>query len=632
MAAPLAGTGTLVQASGLNANQDVPELVCRISFQGSNQPDPLTWQDMSTRVRSFTVEQGAENEQGGIDTGRAVVVFDNRDRELDAFNTSSTLYPNVKPRRRLWLQSLWAGAAVDQFYGWTGSFVPSWVGNFDAVVTVEAQDAFSIMAEANLPVSDPPRDTYSDVVAYDQPYLHLPCDDQVGSRTLGALIGQGSDSIFSGSAGDPVFGNASIVVGDQRTSVSAAANGEFRWADTGGTLDLEGADRLSVDMWVKAGTGGTIADIIGITCNSGPTRFQFRLGPDGSGHARAMVTTTVNEYTATGTTVLAAGSIYHIALLWVSGALQIFVNGTGEAATGTSGTIKARIASNGLRVALPPDANARLQHVAVYPHLPQFRITAHYQAGTQKGRVQEAASTRIDELLQATPSVRFVPRRIRSDSRPVQATYYHGQEPRGEIDEAVKVAGDPSMFFFGKDGAAVFLDHAHRSSSPWNTVQATFDDDGTDLQYLDLEVDDGSSFISNDVRGHVRPTGAQGTLQQTTDTTSIAAYGSKVLDLGETFHDTDANLGTELAALLAKYKDPIPRVTAILLEGSHNSGQVMTQILGRELGDKIEVFRRPIGGGSAIDQVSWIRKRVLSGDTSSPWWRGRWALSSLGGS
>jgi hypothetical protein len=138
-------------------DQDRPEMVCRLAFDGARTSSP-TWVDVSNRLRSFSIDRGGENELELIDTGTATVVLDNRDRALDPFNSSSPHSPNVKPRRRLWLQSQWAGVTTDQFYGWTGAFKPEWEG-MDAVVSLSAQDGFAILAGDALPTTSPPRDT-----------------------------------------------------------------------------------------------------------------------------------------------------------------------------------------------------------------------------------------------------------------------------------------------------------------------------------------------------------------------------------------------------------------------------------------------------------------------------------------
>ena len=62
------------------------------------------------------------------------------------------------------------------------------------------------------------------------------------------------------------------------------------------------------------------------------------------------------------------------------------------------------------------------------------------------------------------------------------------------------------MFFCSRSGVLTFLDNDHRGVSPWTSVQATFDDDGSDLGYLDAGQDMDESLITNSLeRDQVRP-------------------------------------------------------------------------------------------------------------------------------
>lgn len=96
-----------------------------------------------------------------------------------------------------------------------------------------------------------------------------------------------------------------------------------------------------------------------------------------------------------------------------------------------------------------------------------------------------------------------------------------GQSPKSEIDLTVMVTSGDAAFFCSSSGELVYLGKTHRASSPYNTVQATFDDDGTDLPYLDLETDYSDTFLFN--VWIVTPIGGTSAVAQ--DSTSIAAYG-----------------------------------------------------------------------------------------------------------
>jgi hypothetical protein len=55
-----------------------------------------------------------------------------------------------------------------------------------------------------------------------------------------------------------------------------------------------------------------------------------------------------------------------------------------------------------------------------------------------------------------------------------------------------------AALFVTAGGGIKYLAADHRSAAPYNTVQAIFDDDGTDLHYLDCQLEFSESFLFND--------------------------------------------------------------------------------------------------------------------------------------
>lgn len=602
------------------------ELVARVSFDSAQTSDPLTWVDVSSRVRSFSIERGGENELELIDTGTCTVVLDNRDRQLDPFNTSSSYSPNVKPRRRLWLQSQWDGDTIDQFYGWTGSFRPEWSGNTDAVVAVAAQDGFASLAGDALPVTSPPVSSYPDVVGADNPVGYWQLADRSGTVVAADA---GPEGLY--------FAGATLNAAGLPAGPGGAASlfGGFTFlgpanplADEAVVGNFEGKRYFTVESWVYPLS--SLNDIF----LQGPIPAaeidpQWWLERHSDGVASFSVLSTAGggtEYKAeSAAAAVGDNAWYHIVGVMDEDEVRLYINGVLIDTTAATG----QLAPDGVGpVVLNYDGpqGYTAAHVALYDYaLSAGRIAVHYAAGLH-GASRALANVRIDEVLDNS-DVSFLPRRLRTASRQVEAVFYAGQTPKGELELASRTEGDPAVVFFAKDGAVVFLDRNHRTVSPWNTVQATFDDDGTDLPYLDgsLEIDDGEAFIYNDVR----VTAAGGELQQSTDTTSIGEYQRQVLDRGETLNVTDGDADAEADALLAKYKDPLPRVTAFALHGGQdiNHPGVLNQILEREIGDRVRIIRRPVGGGSAIDQTVFIRKISLSGGADGPYITARWSLA-----
>ena len=99
-----------------------------------------------------------------------MITLDNRARAYDPANASSPFYPNLRPMNRVWLRMRFNGVTRDIFKGYVESYeqqLPEY--GLDAVTIVKAVDEFKPLAPGNLPNTDPPRDTYADVVAFDNP-------------------------------------------------------------------------------------------------------------------------------------------------------------------------------------------------------------------------------------------------------------------------------------------------------------------------------------------------------------------------------------------------------------------------------------------------------------------------------
>jgi hypothetical protein len=188
-----------------------------------------------------------------------------------------------------------------------------------------------------------------------------------------------------------------------------------------------------------------------------------------------------------------------------------------------------------------------------------------------------------------------------------------GQSPLDELRKAEDADNVDSMLFIAKDGTVTFLDDGHRSVSPWNAVQATFDDDGTDLGYRDLTYDYSETFLFNTI--NVTRTGGTAT-STSADATSVSRYHTRMMSLTDLPIRDDADQATIATALLAKYKDPMTRITSI---GVFLYDSVtISQVLSLELADRIRILRTHPAGGARIDQTAFVQKIQLSSRPGQP--------------
>jgi hypothetical protein len=195
------------------------------------------------------------------------------------------------------------------------------------------------------------------------------------------------------------------------------------------------------------------------------------------------------------------------------------------------------------------------------------------------------------------------------------------QSPLDLIRDIVKAEFDASYlstdasvgaFFTDADGALVFLGGAHRRSAPYSTIQATFDDDGTDLPYLECEIDYSDSFLYN----YATVTRTGGTEQVYSDAASIEAFDQRGLPLGDVALANDAVALILAQLLVTKHKDPFTRVTTIKPKMSDpNTAEAVYRL---ELMDRIRVLRTPPGGGARVDQTLFVQSIEHSGAPGVP--------------
>jgi hypothetical protein len=87
------------------------------------------------------------------------------------------------------------------------------------------------------------------------------------------------------------------------------------------------------------------------------------------------------------------------------------------------------------------------------------------------------------------------------------------------------------------------------------------------------------------------------------------------------------------AALVADYKEPAPRISAMVHAPALDPAALWPRLLARDLGDVVEVRRRPPGGGAVFTQrsrIEGIEMQYRAGDrTDTAQWNIVWRLSPV---
>jgi hypothetical protein len=158
---------------------------------------------------------------------------------------------------------------------------------------------------------------------------------------------------------------------------------------------------------------------------------------------------------------------------------------------------------------------------------------------------------------------------------------------------------EPGSIFIGSDGFIVFKD---RSVAPVSAGQVTFSDDGTGVEFSEVQVVYGSELLYN----YVQVERNNGGTAIVFDTDSINSYGQQALILDNLLMNSDAS-ALELANyLLSQYSEPEYRfeTLTVKLEALSNSDQIA--VIGLEIGDVCEIKFTPNNVGTQIDKYATI--------------------------
>lgn len=138
-----------------------------------------------------------------------------------------------------------------------------------------------------------------------------------------------------------------------------------------------------------------------------------------------------------------------------------------------------------------------------------------------------------------------------------------------------------------------------RSASPQAVLG---DDDGTELPYADVTV----SYDAQSIYNRVSIARAGGTAQVVEDTASQSSYLTRTYTRTDLLHEADSESLDYAGYLLHQASEPELRFASLTLLPSRDDG-LWAQALGREIGDRVTVVRRPPGGGDPIERDVIVR-------------------------
>ena len=176
------------------------------------------------------------------------------------------------------------------------------------------------------------------------------------------------------------------------------------------------------------------------------------------------------------------------------------------------------------------------------------------------------------------------------------------------------------------DGKVVFRNRqALLTDSRSTDAQARFGDGGEaagELTYHDVSVSYDHTQLNNLIR--VARTG--GSSQTAQDSDSIADFLTQTFERTDLLMQTDADALSYAQWVLYISKDPELRFDVLKIRPQKDETNLFPQVLAREIGDRITVKRRPVGGGDPVTREVFIRGIEL--DIQQYLWETTWVLQS----
>lgn len=590
-----------------------PSVTVEIAFATDPAATP-TWTDVSAYVQELSYQRGRQTERDQVQTGTATLLLNNLDRRFDPINAAGPYYPNVVPVRRLRISAVWSSVTYRLFSGYVENWTPVYPGPLDSDVPISCADGFKVFALKKLPGG------YSQLVLSHSPASYWRLGEASGSVAADSS-GNGRNGTYSGGMTRAVAG---VLASDSDAAVTLDGSSGRVTASSDSAFDL--STTFTLEAWVKptnvAAAGGAQVFVnragwFQLT-TSGVVNGQMRLS-DRNGH-------TIDWNGVT----LGNGSWYHVVVVKpdnTSANARLYVNGVSYSPSATSGTWSGTGGANALDMgALEGGASnffpGSLDEVAIYSTaLTADQVAEHYAAGTGMF-LQQSSGARIGAVLDIVgwPAA---DRDIDTGVSSIQAVTLEDEFALQHLQD-VTMAESGFLFVRG-DGVLVFQDRQARLLSPYTVSQGLFGDGGgSELPYVDVVLEYSDVQLWNDVR--VQREG--GVLQVAQDAASQARYYARTLSRTGLLITTDNEAFDAANWLLNRYKDPILRVASITLKGEGDPTNLWPQMLGRELGDRVTVRRRPPGGGAMIEQESFIEALAVQWSAAGGFWDASWTLSA----
>jgi hypothetical protein len=195
----------------------------------------------------------------------------------------------------------------------------------------------------------------------------------------------------------------------------------------------------------------------------------------------------------------------------------------------------------------------------------------------------------------------------------------------------VAVDSEIGQLYVSGTGAVTFrARHDLLTTVRSGTVQAVFGDlpdtahpAGTELACAVITRADDDTTIANDIQA----TRVSGTLQEAKDATSIAKYlFPRTYSRTDLILEADADAAGWAQWVLYVSRGAEDRFASVAVDPQADPVNLWPQVLGREIGDRIQVWQRPAGASGPVTRDCFIAGIAHTWDSAASAWLTTWSL------
>lgn len=617
--------GSLIDAAPVvTAAADFPEVCVEwLPTQGPGVSDG-DWCDISAYVKDGSTNRGRQYELDRFQSGTLTLTLAASDRRFDPDHTTGPFYPWLVPMRQIRVSAVWNGVRYPIFHG----YITEW-GNATPAdelweTSITAQDAFLVLEQLTLPSS-----AWALEIQNDNPTAWFRLGESDTARV--------TDSTANGNYGlyNCEQGATGLVVNDADGAAKFAHSLEERiviqntdlltdWPFSFSCMfkiDSSQPDGFKVLFNMLAAPPDTTQSLLTIAMDSGGLT-----GTPGTVLLYILDSTATGQYVWSSIrcdddephhlAVVAATSTKTDWYIYIDG-VDVTTRGGGSApawpgqpAGWTIGNYTDLLSGDygfgangdGLSTTSQDVRRGTIDEVCVWngTAITSTRVAAH-AAAALTGWAGDTTGTRVSRFLDAIgwpATLRDIQTGI---STLGAASWSVGTSALSALQNWADT--ETGLFFISRDGKIVWKSrHSPLLDTEATTSQATFSDTGTikyDIDEFELKRDD--TLIRNPVTAQR----ANGVIVTVSDAALIEKYGERSWTAPTTEDNSDATVRDRAVWLLRRFKERATRLRSMRITPRRDPSVLWPQVLGREIGDRITVSRKPLqlNASVSVDQI-----------------------------